>query len=78
MLTTKEICTLVKFSPKREQFLENIKKDKDIDAKGIIVRFPTRWTIRAESFQRIIENYTALQSLWDKSLQTDFRCWNER
>ena len=30
MLTTKEICTLVKFSPKREQFLENIGKDMDI------------------------------------------------
>ena len=26
MSTTEEICTLVKFSPKGEQFLENIKK----------------------------------------------------
>ena len=63
MSTTKEICILVKFSPKREQFLENIKKDMDIEAKGIKVLFPTRWTVRAESFQRIIENYAALQSL---------------
>ena len=71
MSTTKEICTLVKFSPKREQFLANIKKDMDIEAKGIKVLCPTRWTVRAESFQRIIDNYAALQSLWDKSLQTD-------
>ena len=40
-------------------------------AKGIKVLCPTRWTVGAESFQRIIENYAALQSVWDKSLQTD-------
>ena len=43
----------------------------DIEAKGMKVLCPTGWTVRAESFQRIIENYAALQSLWDKSLQTD-------
>ena len=41
----------------------------DIEAKGIKVLRPIRWTARAESYQRIIENYAALQSLWDKSLQ---------
>ena len=43
----------------------------DIEAKGIKVFCPTRWIVWAESFQRIIEKYAALQSLWDKRLQTD-------
>ena len=31
---------------------------------------PTRWTVRAESLQSILENYTALQELWDVTLET--------
>ena len=32
--------------------------------------FSTRWTVRAESLKSILENYTALQELWDAALET--------
>ena len=31
---------------------------------------PTRWTVRAESLLNILENYIALQELWDAALET--------
>ena len=40
------------------------------DAPGIKVLCPTRWTVRTESFNRIIENYDALVKLWDECLDT--------
>ena len=44
-------------------------------AKGIIGRFPTRWTVRASCFQRILDNYAALLEEWiislDGKLQSD-------
>ena len=58
--TSREVCKLIKFSPKRQAVLERIKDDMKIDAPAIKVLCPTRWTVRAESFNRIIENYDAL------------------
>ena len=31
---------------------------------------PTRWTVRAETLKSILDNYTALQELWDAALET--------
>ena len=70
MDTSREVCKLIKFSPKRQAFFERIKDDMKIDAPGIKVLCPTRWTVRAESFNRIIENYDALVKLWDECLDT--------
>ena len=65
MDTAKEIATLIKYSPKREFLLgkiqENIATENDEPlAHGILSLCATRWTVRADCFRRILENYDAL------------------
>ena len=77
MDTTKEI---VSFSPKRENLLGEIKENlegPESEAKGILSLCPTRWTVRARYFQRILDNYAALLQEWtislDEKLRSDIR-----
>ena len=69
--TTHEISKLVKCSPKRDAQLQTLKdNDDDEDVPGSIRRLcPTRWTVRAESMQSIIDNYQQLKALWEWSLE---------
>ena len=79
MDTAKEIVILMKFSPKRERLLGDIKENLDEQAAtgDVISRCPTRWTVRASCFRRIIDNYSALLQEWivclDQKLQADVR-----
>ena len=76
-----EIVKLIKFSPKRENMLENLKMrdmimaeshedledDAEIDTPLKIKKFShTRWTMRHVGFIRIKENYQALLKLWEE------------
>lgn len=72
MSTVGEICVLIKYSPKREKMLgmmsSNIEgiEDVDIDNGTSLDKLSeTRWTVRASCFQKIIDSYSNLQSLWD-------------
>ena len=61
----KEITTLIKYSPKRECTLGKIKENLEYEEDGstggnIVSLCPTRWTVRASCFRRIIDNYSAL------------------
>ena len=51
--------------------------DPESEAKGILGLCPTRWTVRASCFQRILDNYAALLQEWtislDNKLQSDIR-----
>ena len=69
--TSGGIAILVKYSPKREQKLESIKVTYEEDeAVNRISKFSTpRWTVRANCFQRIIDNYHFLYELWDECLK---------
>ena len=61
METAKEIVSLIKFSPKRENLLgeiQGILEGPESDAEDILC--PTRWTVRASCFQRILDDYAAL------------------
>lgn len=80
MGTVGEICVLVKYSPKRENMLGEIKSnvDADIDEEALDDddKVPsldklciTRWTIRGKCFEKIQMNYIALMKLWDECLQ---------
>ena len=78
----KEIVTLIKFSPKRESLLQQLKEnleteDEDASSRGIIGLYPTRWKVRASCFRRILENYSVLMEEWDvclsERLQPDVR-----
>ena len=73
MHIAKEIVTLIKFSPKRECLLQLLKEnleteDEDTSSRGIIGLCPTRWTVRASCFRRILENYAVLMEEWDVCL----------
>ena len=64
MNTAGEIAVLIKFSPKRETVLASLKEVTIEDAdnkcsapKNITKLSTTRWTVRANSFQRILDNY---------------------
>ena len=75
----KEIVTLIKLSPKRKRLLGDIKENLDEQPAtgGVISLCPTRWTVRASCFHRIIDNYSALLQEWivclDQKLQADVR-----
>ena len=68
MSVTSEIAALIKYSPKREQQLRSIKLMYEDSANSISKLSTTRWTVRANSFQRVIENYESLSHLWDVCL----------
>ena len=65
MDTSGEVAILVKYSPKREQKLKSIKVtyEKDEAVNHIRKLSTTRWTVRANCFQRIIGNYSFLYEL---------------
>ena len=66
-----EIAILIKFSPKREQKLEAIKisSGEEETANRVSKFSATRWTVRANCFQRILDNYCYLYQLWEKCLE---------
>ena len=68
MSVTSEIAALIKYSPKREQQLRSIKLMYEDSANSVSKFSTTRWTVRANSFQRVIENYESLSHLWDVCL----------
>ena len=71
MDTAKEIVFLIKFSPKRENLLWEIKENlegPESEAIGILGLCPTRWTVRARCFRRILDNYADLLQEWTMSL----------
>ena len=75
MDTAGEIAVLNKFSPKRETMVASLKEvtvegtDNESSApKNITKLSTTRWTVRANSFQRISDNYYHLYKLWEECL----------
>ena len=71
MDTSGEIAILVKYSPKRVQKLESIKVtyEEDEAVNRISKLSTTRWTVRANCFQNIMDNYSFLYELWDEFLK---------
>ena len=64
----KILSNLIKKSHKRDAMLQKIQKDILLEYPGFRVLFPTRWTVRAESMKGILDNWVALQQVWDESL----------
>ena len=71
----REICILVKFSPKRENLLGSINEsiergEEEFEPiKKLTKLSMTRWTVRAECMKRIIDNYQSLLKLWEECLE---------
>ena len=74
MSNTNEVVKLVKFSPKHKNLLGEVKsnlKEEDATAAGLTKFSATRWTVRATCFQRVLNNYNALLTLWNECFQSD-------
>ena len=77
MGTAREIIVLIKYSPKRENLLGKIKEqiecneEVEIKANSISKLSETRWTVRAECFKRILDNYKKLITLRKFCLEND-------
>ena len=67
--TTYEITKLIKRSPKREVIFRKRAEEIQAGSPGIRTLCPTRWTVRADAFASISENYQALQATWDSAKQ---------
>ena len=67
-----EITKLIKFSPKKEQLLGAVKENLEIDNDDSLEQndslaklCTTRWTVRANAFNKVIYNFGPLFKLWD-------------
>ena len=76
MGTVSEICILVKYSPKRERMLgeiqSNIEGIEDTNyTQGVITidkLCPTRWTVKANCFKKVLDLYDQLWELFQSCL----------
>ena len=69
MDTTSELSNLIKKSPKREGMLQKIRDDLSLECPGFRVLCPGRWTVRAITLKSILDNWTAINSMWTISLE---------
>ena len=78
MGTVTELISLVKYSPKRENLVGNIKDlihfgslhtDDEIEVVPTLDKLSaTRWTVRGNVYKKIESDYFPLMKLWDVSL----------
>ena len=54
-----ELSNLIKYSGKRKSLLEKIRQDLTSDGPSLRPLCPTRWTVKAKSFESVL-NYEAL------------------
>ena len=66
--TVQEISKLIKYSPKRNTIFDKLKAEIAPDTPGFRVLCPTRWTVRADSLQSVVDNYDVLCSTWEECL----------
>ena len=66
--TAREICKLIKLSPKRNSKLDEIRKDAKNVSKSVHALCPTRWTVRGEALQSFLNNFHELMELWEWTL----------
>ena len=59
----REISLLVKKSPEWNTKLDEIRNHSKNDAKGIHTFCPTRWTVRGETLENVLQNHAKLMEL---------------
>ena len=74
--TTFKVSRLIRFSPKRNVALDRIKADHPAEEEeswpshNIRSFCPTKWTVRSDAIESIIEHYDILKRLWEECLET--------
>ena len=66
--TARETEKLVKKSPQRNTKLDKIRAETQNESIGVHAFCPTRWTVRGESLEAVLNNYMELMELWEWSL----------
>ena len=69
---------MIRFSPKRNVAFDKIKVenpagDESGPSHGIRSFCPTKWTVRGDAIESIIDNYDTPKRLWDKCLETKLK-----
>ena len=65
--TTWEITKLIKFLPKRDVLFQEKKQELSPDGPGVRMLCPTQWTVRGDSLDSVLWNYTTLQDTFEES-----------
>ncbi len=69
-----EINKLIRYYPKRNAAFNRIKAEQPAEDEGSSIGIRafchTRWTVRGDAIESILENYSILQQLWDECLDT--------
>ena len=68
MDTVHELSKLLQYSPKRSTLFKKLKAEISPDTVGFRILCPTRWTVRNETFNSILQNYHTLLELWETIL----------
>ena len=73
--TAFEVSKLIRFSPKRNYALDCIKaensaEEESVPNHGIRSFSPTRWTVRCDAIESIVDKYNDLKRLWQECLET--------
>ena len=68
MDTVYELSKLLQYSPKRLALFKDIKAKISPDCVGFRILWPTQWIVCNETFQSILDNYSALLELWETIL----------
>ena len=66
--TAHEIVKLIKYFPKRQSSFMTLKAELAPGTPGVRSLCPTRWTVRGQALQSIVDNYNVLTDLWLDSL----------
>ncbi|XP_029208676.2 zinc finger MYM-type protein 1-like [Acropora millepora] len=61
--TVREIAKLVKKSPQKNTKLDEIRAETQNASRGVHAFCPTRWTVRGESLEAVLNNYMELMEL---------------
>ena len=65
--TTLEISKLIKLSPRRDAIFQILKAEIAPGTPGFRTMCLTRWTVRGDSLESVLRNYTVLQELWKEA-----------
>ena len=69
-----KIVKLIRFSPKRNAAFDRIRvenyMENDVPSHGVRALCPTRWTVRGDALQSILDHWSTLCHLWDQCLDT--------
>ena len=69
-----EIAKLLRFSPKRAATFDRIRVEDPMEdnapSQGIRAFCPTRWTVRGDALESILDHWATLSLLWEECLET--------